>query len=166
MSRVTCHVSCVMCHMSHVTIFSSSFFGQRGEAYRWRVCYQRGLPRLVFYSFDIEEHYYKVFSRRKIAKTTNCHFNVISKLHNFALSRNWLNIMSLNQASELHHIVTYNDYFISMLELDRILKISVNFGYTLDLYGQTVLCNMKVRYCWNYSAEQLKITFFGEYTFV
>ena len=42
MSRVTCH-------MSHVTIFFSFFFffGQSGETYRWRVCYQRGLPRLV-----------------------------------------------------------------------------------------------------------------------
>ena len=32
--------------MSHVTFFFL-FFGQSGEAYRWRVCYQRGLPRLV-----------------------------------------------------------------------------------------------------------------------
>ena len=24
------------------------FFRQSGEAYPWRVCYQRGLPRLVF----------------------------------------------------------------------------------------------------------------------
>ena len=40
MSRVTCHVSCVTCHMSH---FFSSL-----EVYWWRVCYQRGLPRLVF----------------------------------------------------------------------------------------------------------------------
>ena len=44
MSRVTCHMSHVTCHMSHVTIY---FFGQSGEAYRWRV-YQRGLPRLVY----------------------------------------------------------------------------------------------------------------------
>ena len=36
MSRVTCPF-----------FFSSLFFGQSGEAYRWRVCYQRGLPRLV-----------------------------------------------------------------------------------------------------------------------
>ena len=59
-SRVACHVSCVTCHMSHVTchvslvtchmshFFSSLFSGQSGEAYRWRVFYQRGLPRLVF----------------------------------------------------------------------------------------------------------------------
>ena len=55
MSRVTCHVSHVTCHMSRVTshmslFFSSffSFFGQSGRAYWWRVCYQRGLPRLVY----------------------------------------------------------------------------------------------------------------------
>ena len=50
MSRVMCRMSRVMCHMSHVTchLFIYLFFGQTGEAYRWRVCYQRGLPRLVF----------------------------------------------------------------------------------------------------------------------
>ena len=40
MSCVTCHVSHVKCH-----IFLG---GQSGEAYWWRVCYQRGLPRLVY----------------------------------------------------------------------------------------------------------------------
>ena len=36
--------------MSYVTIYFILFivFGQSGEAYRWRVCYQRGLLRLVF----------------------------------------------------------------------------------------------------------------------
>ena len=53
MLRVTCHVSRVICHMSRVTchvshvVFFLVFFGQSGEAYWWRVCYQRGLPRLV-----------------------------------------------------------------------------------------------------------------------
>ena len=58
-----CHVSRVTCHMSHVFLFYFTFFttkknikikiihsekiGQSGEASRWRVCYQRGLPRLV-----------------------------------------------------------------------------------------------------------------------
>ena len=37
-----CHMSRVTCHMSFF-----SFFGLIGEAYRWRVCYQQGLPRLV-----------------------------------------------------------------------------------------------------------------------
>ena len=42
---VTSHVSHVMCHMSHVTC--NIFFGQKGGASQWRVCYQWGLPRLV-----------------------------------------------------------------------------------------------------------------------
>ena len=37
-SPVTCHLSCVTCHISH---------GQSGEASRWSVCYQRGLPPIV-----------------------------------------------------------------------------------------------------------------------
>ena len=36
-------VSRVMCHVSHVTWHMS----QSGKAYGWRVCYTRGLPRLV-----------------------------------------------------------------------------------------------------------------------
>ena len=45
MSRLKCHVSGVTCHMSGVTCH---FFLQSGEASRLRVCYQRGLPRLVY----------------------------------------------------------------------------------------------------------------------
>ena len=49
-----CHMShVIMCHMSCV-VFSSyffpSFFNQSGEVIWWRVCYQQGLPRLVFNS--------------------------------------------------------------------------------------------------------------------
>ena len=55
-SRVTCHMSCVMCHISRVTChmwhvtcdISHFFFWQSGEVYPLRVCYQRGLPRLVY----------------------------------------------------------------------------------------------------------------------
>ena len=46
MSGVMCHVSHVTCHI--LFYFSFSFFGQNCGASRWRVCYQRGLPRLVF----------------------------------------------------------------------------------------------------------------------
>ena len=64
MSHVMCHVSRhvsrVTCHMSQFfsplffLLFSFlSFFGQSGEAYRWRVYYQRGLPRLVFLRFIV-----------------------------------------------------------------------------------------------------------------
>ena len=51
-----CHVSYVRCHVSHVTchihksdkkIYIYILFGQSGWASLWRVCYQRGLPRLV-----------------------------------------------------------------------------------------------------------------------
>ena len=41
MSGVTFQVSCFFC------VFLCVFFGQRGEASRWRVCYQHGQPRLV-----------------------------------------------------------------------------------------------------------------------
>ena len=52
----TCHIPCVTCHvtchMSRVTCKMSKkkniiSYWQIGEAYRWRVCYQWGLPRLV-----------------------------------------------------------------------------------------------------------------------
>ena len=71
-SHVTCHMSHVTCHLSHVKIFVLTFFIiiitrniyilffnplkknlQSGGASRWRVCYQRGLPRLVCYAFHI-----------------------------------------------------------------------------------------------------------------
>ena len=45
---VMCHVLHVMSHMSHFFFF----LGQLGEVYRWRVCYQRGLPRLVYLFID------------------------------------------------------------------------------------------------------------------
>ena len=49
-SRVTCHVSRVMCH---IFIFFYMFL-QRGEISWWRVCYQRGLPRLVLECVNVE----------------------------------------------------------------------------------------------------------------
>ena len=51
MSAVRCHMSNVRCQVSGVKKNSSSFFfsGQSGAASRWRVCYQRGLPRLVLH---------------------------------------------------------------------------------------------------------------------
>ena len=53
MSHVTCHMSRVPCLVSHVMRHMSHFFSffsfrQSGEAYQWRVCYQWGLPCLVF----------------------------------------------------------------------------------------------------------------------
>ena len=52
MSRVTCHMSPVTCHISCVRFFLNLFiyffWVQSGEASQGRVCYQRGLPHLVF----------------------------------------------------------------------------------------------------------------------
>ena len=51
MSCVTCQVSGVTCHVSGIPcqLLNVIFFvGQSGVAWQWRVCYQRGLPCLVF----------------------------------------------------------------------------------------------------------------------
>ena len=59
MSRVTCHVS-------HV-IYLFFFFGQSDEVYRWMVCYQRGLSRLVCIKFSNRYLYWP--NRGLIGKT-------------------------------------------------------------------------------------------------
>ena len=46
-----CHASRVTSHMSHVKFFWREE-GQSGGAIQWRVCYERGLPRLI--SFQIQ----------------------------------------------------------------------------------------------------------------
>ena len=69
-SPVTCHLSPVMCHMSHVpcqnNFFVYIFFfffsqskkiGKSGGAGQGRVCFQQGLPCLVFISYDIYPKY-------------------------------------------------------------------------------------------------------------
>ena len=63
-SHFMCHISCVTFHLSQVTcnFFSFLFFGQSGEAYLWRVCYQRGLPiqwkLYIFVSREKEKNIY------------------------------------------------------------------------------------------------------------
>ena len=51
MSHVMCHMSCVTRHMSHfkyqVSHVKFNFCLQSCGASWWRVCYQRGIPRLV-----------------------------------------------------------------------------------------------------------------------
>ena len=65
MSRVTCHVSRVTCQVSGVrwqvsfvrwcVLFCLFLILQSGGASRWRVCYQRGLPRLVFTDLESQQ---------------------------------------------------------------------------------------------------------------
>ena len=38
-----------MCNIFFKFYYFFFLFGQSGDAYRWRVCYQRGLPRLVLF---------------------------------------------------------------------------------------------------------------------
>ena len=64
LSCVTRLVSHVTCHMSFFLFF---FCGQRFEVYWWRVCYQRGLPRLVLV-FLGQKHKRKEYN---LAKMTN-----------------------------------------------------------------------------------------------
>ena len=60
-SCLKCHVSHVTCHMSRVTCHMSQFFG---EAYRWKVCYQRGLPRLVIHVIkDPDDNLVSIFPK-------------------------------------------------------------------------------------------------------
>ena len=101
------YVSCVMCHVSRVTCrMSKNFFlhdfikkkiklnkkkyllleknGQSGGASWWRVCYQRGLPRLVYgktvlsssgdvwKSRTIQNHYFYSESSLKYLLSLTC----------------------------------------------------------------------------------------------
>ena len=62
LSHFMFHVSCVLCHVSRVTchifFFNFFFFWQSGGVSWWRVCYQRGLPRLVSSQIRIKLHLY------------------------------------------------------------------------------------------------------------
>ena len=51
-----CPLSHVYCHLSFVTIFLFIFL-QIAWVSRWRVCYQWGLPCLVFRPFCVEERF-------------------------------------------------------------------------------------------------------------
>ena len=65
MSLVMSHVSRQMSHVTcHMSLFCLSFFEQSCEAYRWSVCYQRGLPRLVHTQYDIRRQKKKHLSNR------------------------------------------------------------------------------------------------------
>ena len=55
MSPVTCHLSRVTCHVKKKKIILEKI-GQSGGAGRWRVCYQRGLPRLVYRTVVTSSH--------------------------------------------------------------------------------------------------------------
>ena len=94
MSNVTCHVSRFTCNMSRVTchmsffflIFSSSSFLQIGEVYRGRVCYQRGLPRLVFLQCNYFFLQCNSFSFRVTIFPSVCYCFILLNFSNFTVS--------------------------------------------------------------------------------
>ena len=59
MSHVMCHVSCVTCHVSYIYFFLL----QNGGASWWRVCYQRGRPRLVFINSKLFRRLQELFQK-------------------------------------------------------------------------------------------------------
>ena len=62
-----CHVSRVTCHMSILFFYFTKKIGQSDGASWWRVCYQRGLPRLV--SDSLSHPLVKISLRRRHAQT-------------------------------------------------------------------------------------------------
>ena len=60
----------------------SNVFCQRGGTRRWRVCYQRGLPRLVTLLFAIQVKF-QVLAKYKIVLTqvTYLHYVIVPNLH-------------------------------------------------------------------------------------
>ena len=88
-SHVTCRMSRVTCHMSHVIcLLFLLLFGQSGEAYRWRVCYQRGLPRLVFFLFRIG--FKSFFSSICLFNLRHHLFLLYIPLHKFSYYQSWM----------------------------------------------------------------------------
>ena len=84
-----------MCHMSHVIFWG----GQSGEAFWWRVWYQRGLNRLVFMKTALHQVSAMAFS---IWKLLNPPQSIVAKfptqstsaghsLYKLAKSIKWLN---------------------------------------------------------------------------
>ena len=68
---VTCHMSRATCHVSHVTCqeFKKKYkqMEKSGAASRSRVCYQRGLPCLVFFTNQFDKPKLKLLATCKVS---------------------------------------------------------------------------------------------------
>ena len=76
----------VMCHMWHVTIFF--FFGLSDQAYRWRICYQWGLPRLVW-TFRLGFWGHCVFRTKNLISKNNLRKPTLEQPENLNMFENW-----------------------------------------------------------------------------
>ena len=98
MSGVTCHVSHVRCHIIIIIFFI--FFLQSVGARRWRVCYQRGLPHLVFRKFKEKSH-----KSGEVDKQIFPSLKYVEVERHFSLSYSRMADLSLLQIS-LYYIVS------------------------------------------------------------
>ena len=125
MSHVMCHLSPVTCHMSTKKKFKTFFvipkkIWQRGGASQWRVCYQRGLPRLVSVQRQVRQ-----FSGR------SCHQLYSSTLHCTALHCTALHCTALH-CTALHSDMSGN--FRSRIFLN-VKALNFRSKTTYDLFG-------------------------------
>ena len=78
MSCVTCQVSLVICHMLNVTrhmsqvkFFLYFFCGESVGVSWWKVCYQRGLPCLVYQLLSVTGQTKKIFVETESGPSSN-----------------------------------------------------------------------------------------------
>ena len=97
----TCPLSHVTCHVSHVF-----FFLQSCGASPWRVCYQRGLPRLVL--SDICTHFFKLKK------------NVNQQIHTLHLTCETLHIMTVcaRDSNSCMHLLVQDYPGVTQCSLD------------------------------------------------
>ena len=96
---VTCHMSCVMCHMTCVTFHMSHVIcniKKKCWASRWRVCYQRGLARLVYY--DIREATTK-FNRPSYSRLVSSPVLQVHCIHWRLATPDFLNVSSITSSA-------------------------------------------------------------------
>ena len=125
--------------LSHV-IFSFFFFGESGEAYRWRVCYQRGLPQLVFFFglrfeiYKIMELYYKTSDYQIWKPTVNfliCNIVILKILKKYEGEK--LKLKSYQQKYKIYNKHIWKSCIQEMLNIStdahfcEILLIYINF---------------------------------------
>ena len=128
MSGVRCHMSCVTCYMSHVTCHMSCveyiyiyFFGHSGEASQRRVCYQQGLPRLVFKLKHLLEIRKIPFKKTKYFFGYKSHGRLVATIQNisFFLLKMHLQITSLWCFEEsTYFLFKYHPFFFFFFVLD------------------------------------------------
>ena len=129
--HVMCKVSCVVCHMSCLACFFvvvfCCFFGQSGEAYWWRVCYERGLPRLVQKGSAFCNGFFTIIGKRR-----NTLYTVLVPLH-FVVCL-WLTDVTFKTyitkvMIDLCNIFFVNKKFKKKLKITKISKNIQSFFY-------------------------------------